>query len=360
MSVRQEILLIGGLSGWTNQSTPWCWLTLLDKNKQTLHASVKLLYHIIFTYNYLRPCSNQFHMKFHEHFNPLPFSHHPLQQKNLQPPEKFSSETFPARSSNASLWAPKWEMWSDSMYLVCSVTCCIPIVYSPFFVFVVIFFLHLFTAVDYYNPLKLTNVYKCYIILLATARVKIYSFYIDLLSREHDTSEYPPTGCRFLQVLNPTSDSYEFNWMLEEVGKDVAPQPGAMPFRCLTKYLDVWIPPRWHGQLDGRCGSLCGRFRFWRRLNWGRHCRPIFFELRKTLAGNAFAKILHGELWLLDVKSTRVRQGSDGVNVLGSLEEIAHLSISVLSLYWILSHTKRPHPEPWGDGFLLRLKIHDS
>ena len=167
--------------------------------------------------------------------------------------------------------------------------CCIPIVYSPFFVFVFIFFLHLFTAVDYYNPFKLTNVYKCYIILLATARAKIYSFYIDLLSRGHDTSEYPPTGCRFLQVLNPTSDSYEFNWMLEEVDKDVAPQPGAMPFRCLTKYLDVWIPPRWYGQLDGRCGSLVGRFRFWRsrwRLNWGPHCRPcrpMFSNKEKSL-----------------------------------------------------------------------------
>ena len=63
MSVRQEILLIGELFGWTNQSTPE------QKHANIpVHAIVKLLSNLIFTYIYISyPCiKNQFHMKFHE------------------------------------------------------------------------------------------------------------------------------------------------------------------------------------------------------------------------------------------------------------------------------------------------------
>lgn len=62
----------------------------------------------------------------------------------------------------------------------------------------------------------------------------------DVLDPKYEIIECESLGTKVrnvkrFYVLNPTSDSYEFNWMPEEVDKDVAPQPGAMPFRCLTK-----------------------------------------------------------------------------------------------------------------------------
>ena len=88
---------------WTvrmNQSINTMMLTnFVGKNKQTLHASVKLLYHLIFTYNYLRPCiKNQFHMKFHEFswtFQSPSFFPSPIAAKEPATSRKILEWTFP-------------------------------------------------------------------------------------------------------------------------------------------------------------------------------------------------------------------------------------------------------------------------
>ena len=195
--------------------------------------------------------------------------------------------------------------------------CCIPIVYSSCFRFC-----FLLTLIYSSRLLQSLQTHKCCIILPAMARATIYSIYIDLLSREHRVIESrllsKSTRCRFLQVLNPTSDSYEFNWMPEEVDKDVAPQPGAMPFRCLTKYLDVL-----HRHPVGMLGLTAVAVHQGEELSEDFIVDIVdlffFFEFSKEL-GNAFAKPFHCDLWLFEVKS-RVRQRNDGVNMLGTVKK---------------------------------------
>ena len=215
-----EILLRGELSGWTNQSTLWCWLIIICD----CWITVRLDSHL---YIYIHP-KKQFHMKFHEFSWKFQW---PLAAKRtFNLPEKIRSSPIKLSSPDHRMrvFGHQSEKCEAILCTLAAVwfACCIPIVYSSCFLFC-----FLLTLVYSSRLLQSLQTRKCCIILPASIASIYISCPVSIESRLLSKS----TRCRFLQVLNPTSDSYEFNWMPEEVDKDVAPQPGAMPFRCLTK-----------------------------------------------------------------------------------------------------------------------------